>query len=439
MSKKDGIVSRLDGQDKDTLISTTRKLLAELQSLSTRINAINEIATAINGALELDEILTIIQHQAKWLFDFDHCSVYLIKPVSSTPYRTLYGTSPPASIDEEIESSPIGKAISTRQSQLVKDVDKMPPSLPYRSFIVIPLESERQVFGTIQFGSNQENLYNFEDLRIGYLLALQLSGAIRNAVRFKEMTELYQKIEQAYADLRESEKLREELTAMIVHDLRNPITVINSNSYLLKHVITKPDKLDKAQQLIRRSETATQQMMSLIDDMLDVGKFEAGELTAVFESLNLTSLLEEVGEQYSSQAESDGICFQIKIPQQPIHVRADAALVRRVVENFVTNAFKFSDRDDAIVIELFSQPDSVLVTVHDNGPGIPQNEQATIFDKFSQVKDDRGKSLKKGTGLGLAFCKMAIEQQHGTVGVISQEGQGSTFYFSLLRDFSVQV
>ncbi|WP_373538234.1 adenylate/guanylate cyclase domain-containing protein [Microcoleus sp.] len=179
---------RLEEQDREELLLTARRLLAETQALSIRIAAVNEIATAINRTLDLNQILRVVGKQAKWLLDFEHCSVCLH---SSSTCTTLFGKHIPVEISALPDSSPINKAFKTRQPQLIQEAGATAILSPYASQIILPLESEGKVLGTINFATTKPRSYTQEDLRIGYLLALQLSSAIRNAERFKEMNNLY--------------------------------------------------------------------------------------------------------------------------------------------------------------------------------------------------------------------------------------------------------
>ncbi len=203
-------VGKLDDQDREQLLKTTRRLLAEVQALSTRISAVNEIATAINKSLDLEEILRIVGKQAKWLLDFQHLSVYICSK-DACHFVTLFGS--PVEFDEctLTETHLIHRAMKTRQPQLKRDdttsttSSQLPACLDaYPSQIIIPLESDRHVMGTINFATKSPNAYTHDDLRIGYLLALQLSSAIRNAERFNELNRLYQELD---TEKQKSEKL----------------------------------------------------------------------------------------------------------------------------------------------------------------------------------------------------------------------------------------
>lgn len=186
----------LESLDRETLISTTRRILAEAQALSVRIAAVNEIATAINRSLDLDEILRVISKQAKWLLDFEHLSVCLLKPEGKKQLIHLSGKIK-VDFDENALSPnhPINKTLATGQSQLIRQAEPDQFLSQCNSQILLPLESSQQIFGVIIFATTQPQAYTQEDLRIAYLLALQLSSAIRNANAFQSLNDLYSELD----------------------------------------------------------------------------------------------------------------------------------------------------------------------------------------------------------------------------------------------------
>lgn len=185
----------LESLDRDTLILTTRRILAEAQALSVRISAVNEIATAINRSLNLDEILRVIGKQSKWLLDFEHLSVCLLKP-EGKQFIQLSGRTK-VIFDESLllEDHPLNKTLVTGQSQLIRQAETEQFLSQFNSQIFLPLESSQQIFGVIIFATTQPLAYTQEDLRIAYLLALQLSSAIRNANSFQRLNDLYSELD----------------------------------------------------------------------------------------------------------------------------------------------------------------------------------------------------------------------------------------------------
>lgn len=436
----------LEDQDRDGLLQTTRRFLAELQSLSTRIAAVQEISTAINRSLNLDQILQVVGQQAKWLLDFDHCSICLCEPTGSRQLTLLFGEA-----NGELDTgdrSPIGRSLHSRQPQLLQQPSFQPPNPDaddaimtdadrravepsqslLRSQMIIPLESESEVLGTINFASRNPQAYTQEDIRIAYLLALQLSAAIRNARRFEEVNQLYLELQQAYADLRQLEGLRDELTHMIVHDLRNPLSSIIVGLEMAD--VTQND-ITEHQRWIELAQTASNCMDGMIDDLLHLSKLEAGKLQPTLVQIDVATLVLAKEVSYRAQAQRENKTLLLNLPSHLPPVMADAGLVSRVIDNLVSNAFKYTDPGGFVALRISADQNELRVSVQDNGLGVPTEYCDRIFDKFVQVADATGATLRKGTGLGLSFCRMAIEAHNGKIWVESEKHRGSIFIFTL--------
>ncbi len=238
-------------------------------------------------------------------------------------------------------------------------------------------------------------------------------------------------LEAAYAELRQAEGLRDDLTRMIVHDLRNPLTALTANLDLIGKTLNNPAYPDAPPRFLSGARSAGQRMTGMIDDLLNVGKFEAGELRLVLAPIYLPTLLGDKVESYHSQAEKDGKTLTVRAPAELPTVMADLALISRVVDNLLSNALKYTDIGGKIQIEAERRDTQIVVRISDNGVGIPAEYQARIFEKFVQVTEANGAPLRKGTGLGLAFCRLAIEAHGGKIKVESTPGYGSIFFFTL--------
>ncbi|MGF1536738.1 MAG: adenylate/guanylate cyclase domain-containing protein [Elainellaceae cyanobacterium] len=192
--------------------------LASAQALSSRIATINEIAVAINRSLNSSEIFQIFGKKSKWLLDFTHLSIYLPCSGSKSPLINLFGPSLTLSQINRLKRNPINTALASGQPQLIHRSDDMfwPD---HSAAMVIPLEHQMERFGAIVFSSTTPTAYSLDDIRVGYLLGLQLSSALQNAKRFEEINRLYAVLEE---EQRRSENLLLNiLPAAIAKELRN--------------------------------------------------------------------------------------------------------------------------------------------------------------------------------------------------------------------------
>ena len=193
--------NKLEVQEREELLQTTQRLLTEVQGLSSRIAAVNEIANAINRSLHLDEILQLVGKRAKWLLDFKHCSVCLQNEDGSCHLLTLFGPPIPHDTCPILDANPISRALKTGQSQLNPNDYSSTIFAAYPFQIIIPLQIENRIIGSINFAKSSPPMYTQDDLRIGYLLAVQLSSAIRNAKCFEETNKLLEEMNRLYSEL----------------------------------------------------------------------------------------------------------------------------------------------------------------------------------------------------------------------------------------------
>ena len=224
-------------------------------------------------------------------------------------------------------------------------------------------------------------------------------------------------LETAYANLRQAEGLRDDLTNMIVHDLRSPLTALTANLDLITRTLNNPAYPDAPPRFLGAARAAGMRMMGMIDDLLNVGKFEAGELRPVVTPIYLPTLLGDKLDTFRPQADKESKALRLEAPADLPTVLADPELIARVVENLLSNAMKYTESGGHIGLSAARQQRLVVVRVSDDGEGIPPEFHSRIFEKFGQVVDGQGAPMRKGTGLGLAFCRLAVEAHGGTLRV----------------------
>lgn len=228
--------------------------------------------------------------------------------------------------------------------------------------------------------------------------------------------------------LRELEALRDSLIHMIIHDLRNPLAVIAMTADLLE--ITERKNLSAAgRDLVRHIMKSSDVLAEMCSSMLDVNKMESRRMQLNLGACDLAAIAREVVSRMEALKGERQIVLDF--PAAPVVVTGDAQLLSRLFQNLVDNALKFvPGATGRVEIGLVSAGGSVRSTVRDNGPGIPAEHQEKVFDKFWQVAA-RKQGHKYSSGLGLTFCKMVTEAHGGRIGVQSEVGAGSCFWFEL--------
>ncbi len=226
--------------------------------------------------------------------------------------------------------------------------------------------------------------------------------------------------------IRQAERLREDLIHTMVHDLRNPLTAVRGAIQLLQGRSREWNRSDA--QLLDLAYQGSARMLDLVNAILDVGRLESGRMPLNLQATSLASLVADVLVLQEPLAVQKGVRLLQAIPAELPPVYVDPALITRVLQNLVGNALKFTPSGGLVEVSarLLAQPRAVEVRVRDTGPGIPPELKARLFGKFVT-----GNVEGRGSGLGLAFCKLTLEAHGQSIRVESQPGQGSTFIFTL--------
>ena len=228
------------------------------------------------------------------------------------------------------------------------------------------------------------------------------------------------------SERREVERMKKEFVSTVSHELRTPLTSIRGSLTLLAvgAMGALPEQVKKVVSIAERN---TIRLIGLINDILDIEKLEAGKLDMVFENSPLTNILERSEQAVSAFAANNGVTLDIQPTGLMVH--ADGDRLVQVIVNLVSNAVKFSPKGAAVTVASEEIPGGMIeIRVIDRGRGIPESFKNRLFQRFQQVEASDAKK-KGGTGLGLAICKGIVEQHGGSIGVESEEGRGSMFWF----------
>lgn len=226
--------------------------------------------------------------------------------------------------------------------------------------------------------------------------------------------------------LRSTLTQRDDLTHMIVHDLRSPLTIVTGYIDALKRVASAKFTPTE-EKYLTQAQRGADNMREMITTLLDVGRLEAGQMPLRMESHDIGAIARDAAARFAPVLGDRTL--HCEVPPEPVLISCDADIVRRVLENFINNALKFTKSDGTISLDVEPEETGVTLSVRDNGPGIPSDQHACIFEKFGQT--DNGARQRHSTGLGLAFCRLAIEAHAGNIGVQSEVGKGSRFWFTL--------
>lgn len=253
---------------------------------------------------------------------------------------------------------------------------------------------------------------------LGFLLILSL--CITFAVMYFRNLKEFKRLSQ----------LRNDFMAMMIHELRSPLSIIKGSANMLAN---EGDKLEATQKIgiLKQVEDSAGDLLNIVNDLLDVSKIEAGKIELFKHPVNLVPLLKVEVEKYRQLSSKKNLLLNIQVPSDVIEVSCDPDKVKHVMANLLSNAIKFTQEGE-IRVELRDFHEYVEVTVSDTGIGVPNDLKEKIFDKFVQARS-MPVSREKGTGLGLVITKGIVEAHGGKVWVADNYPRGTKMIFTLPR------
>ncbi|MDH5180572.1 MAG: PAS domain S-box protein [Gammaproteobacteria bacterium] len=268
----------------------------------------------------------------------------------------------------------------------------------------------REVIGKRKDGATFPMDLAVSKMRIGD--EIMFSGIVRDITERKRM-----------------ETMKNEFISTVSHELRTPLTSIRGSLDLVTGGAVGALPAE-AMEMLKIAANNTERLLILINDILDIQKIESGKMAFRFETLNLKEFLQQAVSDNQAYADQYGVRFVINSAHDNQYVFADRDRLMQVMANLLSNAAKFSPRDDVVEINTARHVDAIRISVTDHGAGIPDDFKPVLFDKFTQ-SDSSDSRQKGGTGLGLNIAKLIIEKHGGRIDFISKLGIGTTMYFEL--------
>jgi signal transduction histidine kinase/CHASE3 domain sensor protein len=281
------------------------------------------------------------------------------------------------------------------------------------SLLILPLVSRARPIGVITASAKPGSTFAPDDAALATELARRASLAIDNAL--------------LYAESQQAVRAREEVLAIVSHDLRNPLNAITLSASMMQMGEQLDDEQREQLQIVLLS---AKRMSRLIADLLDVTRLEGGKRLPIDPAeLDVESLFREAYEIFRSQATSVGVDLRYEVGAGVPSIWADRHRVMQVVSNLIGNALKFTPSGGFIAYDATLRGDDVLMRVRDSGPGIPPEHLGDIFNPYWQAK----RAERLGAGLGLPIAKGIVESHGGRIWAESEPGQGTTFFFTIPR------
>lgn len=309
-------------------------------------------------------------------------------------------------------------------------------TINWRKMILVPLLLRDQVWGVLFVGSN---VLSPTDLPAFTAFIQQASTALENA-------QLYEKLSQAYAELSDltenlelkvhertkeltrANQLKSDFLASMSHEFRTPLNSIMSFAEILLMQLEGPINEQQKEDLELIKDSG-KELLTLVNNILDLSKIETGKLDLHMESVDPSDIVSAVASQLTLEAIEHGLTMHTQICGALPPITGDEIRIKQVLRNLIANALKFTERG-GIVVGVSHDEEMVTFWVKDTGIGISPTDQAVIFEKFRQAHGGNSREYR-GTGLGLSLSKELVELHGGKIWLESEEGKGSTFYFTI--------
>ena len=404
-------------------ITAMKQAQAEIQKRASELQTVAEVGTAAATILDPDQLLSQVVELTKANFGLYHAHIYLIDEAGESLVLAAgageAGKQMKAQgwkIAANSETSLVARAFRTREGVIVNDVRAAPDFLPNpllpntRSELAVPLIVGEHVLGVLDVQSDQLNHFTDEDILIQTTLAGQIATAIENARLFQET--------------RQVDRLKSEFLANMSHELRTPLNSIIGYIQLLLMDL-EGQVPEESYEDMQSIETNSKHLLNLINDILDLAKIEAGRLELHMEPLEVGQLLDTVKSNNAGLFIDSPLNFEVVVEPGLPRIYADPVRIMQVLNNLISNAFKFTETG-GITVRAYRDANDVCIAVEDTGIGIAEEDIDKIFERFRQV-DGSFTRRAEGTGLGLSITRLLVEMHNGKLTVRSKLGKGSTF------------
>jgi signal transduction histidine kinase len=417
----------------------------ELAHSVRELTALGEVGQAVSSTLDLETVLSTIVSRASQLSGTDGGSVWEYEPVTGVlELRLAQGFAP--ELIERLRAQPVrlgegavGRAGATRAPVQIPDIlatgaylGPLREALEYggfRALLAVPLLREDSLVGALAVGRRAPGAFPEESERLLQAFATQSVLAIQNARLFRELGDKGRQLEVA-------SRHKSEFLANMSHELRTPLNAIIGFSEVLGERMFG-ELNDKQAEYVQDILSSGRHLLSLINDILDLAKVEAGRTELEAAPFDLPSALDGCLTLVRERASRRGLTVALDVDRRLGEIVADERKVRQVVLNLLSNAVKFTSEGGRVDVRAAplddaagSEPKWVEISVRDTGIGIAPEDQGLIFEEFRQVGSDYARK-REGTGLGLALARRFVELHGGQIRVESAIGQGSTFTFTI--------
>ena len=423
-------------------ITALRKVEEKLRAHASQMETLYTIGQEMGRTLALDEVIQLALDRVVSASGFDVAFIHFAGK-SSAPVVHAAGCASRPSAEQTQLLARLGgdlerKIAVCKEPWFIEDAAVRPElkelrEIGMRAMAVLPLFGGEQRRGTLTLMSPRAHTFGPEESQFLQALGQQIALAIENAQLYGATVEVNAHLQEEIEERNRAEKTLADFTAMVVHDLRSPLSNVVSIAESLQNGLFGPVN-EQQNKWLWKIENNCKSLIEHVSDFLDLSKIEAGHIQLVKKAVDLEALIHEILVEHSIQADKRRISLRSQIDRGLPTTWVDPRRFNQVLSNLLSNALKFSgDGGDIEVGASRSNGNEVKAWVKDAGIGIASGEIGQIFEKYRQVSSGRS-SGQKGTGLGLVICKKIVEAHGGRIWAESQEGRGATVFFSLPVD-----
>ncbi len=408
-------------------------------SADPEIQLLNRLGGLFSDSLSLNENIEAMLRATSQMVQFDNATVFLLNEGSKEltacatyPHRTEVPHIARFVMGEGI----LGYAVEQLETLNITDATLDPrfkildQSRSPRSLMVQPLATPNRVVGAMTISRERVDPFTELDAAILKVIVNQASIGIENGRLYEQLQDHLGELEIANAQIAEVSRLKSEFLANMSHELRTPLNAILGFSELLRDDLAGKISDKQRHDCLNNIHNSGRHLLSLINDLLDLTKIEAGRMDLVYEEFGVDSALREVLNVVRSLAMKKDIEISSAIEPPTALLIADKNKFKQVLYNLLSNAIKFTPPNGIVEVKAAVSGETLLVTVKDSGIGIPKELQHKIFGAFYQVQSAINREYP-GTGLGLALTKKLVELHQGTIDFDSKAEEGTTFTVAL--------
>jgi signal transduction histidine kinase/HAMP domain-containing protein len=409
----------------------------ELTRSVEQLTALGEVSQAVSSTLDVETVLDTIVSRASQLADADACGIYEYDE-DAQMFHVRAAHNFDAAFVTRLRAMPLhkgegaaGRATETHEPIQIADIAApgayesrirdLLIGAGYRAVLSVPLLREEQIIGSLSLVRRVPGEYPREVIEVLKTFATQSALAIQNARLFREIADKSRQLEVA-------SRHKSEFLANMSHELRTPLNAIIGFSEVLNERMFG-ELNEKQGEYLKDIHASGQHLLSLINDILDLSKIEAGRMELELADFDLPAAMDNAVTLVRERASRRGITLQRVVGERVGAIRGDERKIRQVLLNLLSNSIKFTPEGGRVEVGAALADGAVEVSVSDTGVGIAPEDHEAVFEEFRQVGASAAK--QEGTGLGLALTRKFIELHGGKIWVKSQIGAGSTFTFTL--------